>query len=436
MTVTVASTDSRTAYGLHVVFWLILLMFPVSLSGSGNVNVTQFVLHGLMAAYIFFSAFVVRSAVPARLPFSMFSALLILLFSSLAYFAMLTSFNYKSGVVGDVADVFRPVVYFVYFVFPFLVPISSAEITKLLRLLFGLAALTVLFSMAVYFSQLWPVVNTYKGRTSDDSVVFHFFRWSGTHGYPSDFSFFLSFFLYFLFIARQRFLSRTSHYGLLIVFGIGLVMTMSRGGIASVFLVMCVGAVIFGRTKVLMLIAGIAAAALFSLVVAEQLLDENFINPRYVLDLVEQGTEAESARHRVKELALAVEYGSRYFPVGLGAARDEIYSRIRVVESLYGHYFIKWGLLGFLLYMMSVVYLAHASWRVWADRDELIIRYFGGAFFLLTLSVPLIFGFSSAITDRFKGLPFFYVLAGYIAVIYERRRMERRPHSEAAALTT
>ncbi len=424
--------NNRCAYRAHVLFWLILLLFPVSFSGSGNVNVAQFVLHGIMAGYIVIVVFILQSARPARLPYAVFSRLLILVFASLAYFAILTSLNYKSGALGDVADVFRPLVYLTYFVFPFLVPISDEQVTRLLKFLLGAAALAVVFSVAVYFDQLWPAVDIFKGRPSDDLVVFHFFRWSGTHGYPSDFSFFLSFFLYFLFVARPRFLSRTAHYGLLLILGVGLVMTMSRGGIASAFVMLFLGALLFGRIRILVVLSSIFLAAIFTLVAVEQLLNDNFVNFRYVLDLVERGTEAESVKHRVNELALAVEYASRYFPVGLGAARDEIYSRIRVVESLYGHYFIRWGLLGFMLYMVSIIYLVNAAWKVWAGRHNIIIRYFGGAFMLMTLSVPLVFGFSSAITDRFKGLPFFYVLAGYIAVIYERRRRAEQSHGATA----
>jgi hypothetical protein len=49
--------------------------------------------------------------------------------------------------------------------------------------------------------------------------------------------------------------------------------------------------------------------------------------------------------------------------------------------------------------------------------DDKFLATFAGAMFILIISVPLVFGFSSAITDRYKVLPFYYVLTGYLVML-------------------
>lgn len=53
-----------------------------------------------------------------------------------------------------------------------------------------LAWLSLLFVVLNYLSFFSPLVNLYKGRTSDGILTYQYFRASGLHIYPSDFSFF------------------------------------------------------------------------------------------------------------------------------------------------------------------------------------------------------------------------------------------------------
>lgn len=416
--------NGSPAFGCHILLWLALTLFPVSLTATGDVNTAQFALHGTMAVVMIGLIVVVAFRWPVAMPPAPLAGAVILATAAIGYFALLSSLSSKSGSAGDIADVFRPAVYFAYFAFPFLIPIEERRLRRLLFLLIALAVFQIAFSALVYFPPAWEIVNIYKGRTSEDFLLFHFFRWSGTHAYPSDFAFYLSFFFYLFFVARHRIFSRTVDYVLLSVIGVAILLTMSRGGIATVAAMTMFGAALFGRARPMIVFSILAIAAAVALVAVDRYVEADIINTDYAIDLIDQDTDS-STRHRVAELELAAEYGAEYFPFGLGAARDEIYSRIRVIESLYGHYFVKWGVVGFLLYTISVVYLAIASWSIWRHSEDLVIRYFGAAFFLLTLSIPMVFGLSSAVSDRFKGLPFFYLLAGYAANLYERRRAAR-----------
>jgi hypothetical protein len=421
--VQLASRRART----HLAFWLVLVLFPVSLVGSADVRTAQLLLHLVLGGFVVLALAWNLGSRPAKVPQPAASGFLAFLGITVGYFCLLTSLNPMGGSAGDLLDVARPMVYAAYFALPFAIRLSEPEVVWLLKVLLWIAVFQVLFSAAVYWPPLWPFVDIFKGRPSDDLVVFHFFRWSGTSGYPSDFAFLLSFFIYLIFFAPPRLMAPMLRWTLLALLSIGLVMTMSRGGIASAAVMIALGSVLFGRLRQFFVLAGLGALALTATIVVDHLVEEPTVNPGYVLELVEQGAEARSAQHRVHEIAMAADYSSRYFPFGAGAARDDIYGRIRVVESLYGHYLIKWGVLGLAAFLLSAAYFAWASWRCAFHAYEPWIQAFGRAFFLLTLSVPLVFGWSSAISDRFKGLPFYYVLGGYLALLVTARVGSLRP---------
>jgi hypothetical protein len=117
------------------------------------------------------------------------------------------------------------------------------------------------------------------------------------------------------------------------------------------------------------------------------------------------------------ELKLAWNTMLENFPFGNGPDRLAIQEILPVVETMYGHYLIKWGIIGLLLYMVSVIYLAYVAYGLWKGHGDKFIATFAGAMFILIISVPLVFGFSSAITDGYKVLPFYYVLSGYLIML-------------------
>lgn len=419
---------------LHVAFWVLLTAFPVSLIGSGDVRSAQIVLHALLAAFLAVSLAIIAYDRPIHLPREIGWRLVTLILVAIAYFSLLSAANPMFGTTGDLLDVVRPIVYLVYFSFPLLLRLSPDQTRSVVKLLMAIAVVQVVFSFLVYVPAAWPLVDLYKGRTSGDVVLFHFFRWSGTSGYPSDFAFFLSFLFYLTFFCPPTALRLHQRFWMVPMFAVAILLTMSRGGIAAVAVMTGIGAVCFGKLRPAFMTLALILVAIQALFWVDMQLEEDLVHTGYVLELLTEGTEAQSAQHRVREMELAAEYATRYFPFGLGAARDEIYSRIRVVESLYGHYLIKWGVLGLALYFISVVYLSRVSWWLGFYARDPLIKAFGRAFFLLTLSVPLVFGLSSAISDRYKSLPFYYVLAGYAAMLYiqERRLAKSRSGHESA----
>jgi len=129
-----------------------------------------------------------------------------------------------------------------------------------------------------------------------------------------------------------------------------------------------------------------------------------------------------STSHRIKEFMLSVNYFLDYFPFGPGPNRDELSTKISVVESFYGLYMLKWGLVGLLIYFFFIFYMIKISLFTIKIQKNISIKIFLQSFIVLMLSVILVFGFSSAVSDRFKGLPFFYLLAGYSYMLYKLQK--------------
>jgi hypothetical protein len=154
----------------------------------------------------------------------------------------------------------------------------------------------------------------------------------------------------------------------------------------------------------------------------------------YISQLLEQGVEARSATHRVTELNLAWKTMLEYFPIGIGPDRTRTETGLRAMETLYGHHLIKWGIAGLLLYLVPVVYCATIAYRLWRSHKDRFIATVAGALFVLIISVPLVFGISNTINDRFKGLPFYYTMMGYLVMLDQRRQMRAGAAGDADSI--
>jgi hypothetical protein len=129
-----------------------------------------------------------------------------------------------------------------------------------------------------------------------------------------------------------------------------------------------------------------------------------------------------STNHRINEFLWGWHYFLEYFPFGPGPNRTEISTHFAVVESFYGLYMLKWGLVGLLLYYYFVAYMVKIAIHTLSLYNDIFIQNFTKSFIVLMISVILVFGFSSAISDRFKGLPFFYLTAGYVYMLYRNKK--------------
>lgn len=407
---------------IHYYFWIIITFFPALKWISGGVGTAQKLLHIVFAIFLLYLLALKR---PEK--FNRGTWLGIILFPLLlsSYYIVCTLLYTSELDVADISDFSRPFVYVIYLVFPLLYPLSEKELDRFLKFFFMLCGFQIAFSALVYFDIFWPLLDLYKGRMSDDPVFFHFFRWSGTFGYPSDFSYYLSFFIYYQFFKLIHAPSQFSYRDWIFVMFcfIALILTLSRGGIGTV-VIMLGFSYLLTRAKyslivnfmLIFLIIGSVFTFMFI-----SLEDSNYenLNLEYIVTAFDGDEMDDSAKHRIVEMKIALEYFDKCFPFGCGSNRVELKKRINVIESLYGYHFSKWGLIGFIVYLFFIIWiLLHIGFAIKSYDKRSHVSVFLHAVFLLILSVPVVFGFSSAISDRFKGLPLHFVMAGYAMSFY------------------
>lgn len=436
-------------YRINFCAWLGLFLYPTLYDFWGGVGASQRVMHVLFLMF-FISAIILRSVCLSRCSYKIADTsdvsdlirdrmvtvsfgLLIYTIGTVCYYVAVTIANTKVLDYGDMADFTRPIIYLMYILFPFVFPMDSESLKRLLIAIVSLFFVSVIFSALVYFPVAHGLVDLYKGRQSDDAVIMHFYRWSGTFGYPSDYSFLVSFFLYFytfIYAWRRPNLSRTTTSSFafdwpltcLLVCFVALLLTVSRGGIAAVF-VMLFLAYVFTDIKrsikinfVLALCVSTFLSAAFFLYAQGGLVVGN-MDFGYLISMVsgDGGVKLDgSANHRLREWSIAVRYFWEYFPFGSGANRLEIKELIDPLESFYGYYFIKWGFLGYIFHLSFVVWVIYRiSMALRMYKKDTVLRAFLTSSILIVASVPVVFGFSSAMSDRFKCLPFYFLIVGY-----------------------
>ncbi|WP_406667113.1 O-antigen ligase family protein [Gallaecimonas sp. GXIMD1310] len=345
-------------------------------------------------------------------------------FSVSIYFVAVVFFISPNPSVSDFSDFFRPFVYFLYFSIPLIFPIRQNEINKLFAFLLWSVLIQILFSAFVYIKALWPIVDVFKGRMSDDIIQYHFFRWSGTFVYPSDFSFFLSFFFYYLIYSLGQSFSvgKKIKFTILIIFIFtAIFMTLSRGGLASVLFISLLIYIFTSLKKSLFFNATIIIVfvSLFGAVVWA-LSSSSFekYNFDYIVAPFSKKGPDDSTKHRIIELELAEKYSTKHFPFGVGGDRENLSKEVGVIESYYGNILIRWGWFGLFINFIFLFYILLIAFKlIKFERSVENKSFFVAAFFTIA-SVPIIFGFSSAMSDRFKTLPFYYLLCGYVVSYY------------------
>lgn len=419
---------------VHYIFWTFLLLFPALSWLPGGVGTAQKLLHISVFLFVITLVLIKKPAKPdANMVFFLLGYVLITV--SYYIFTTLVFTTHLSWM--DVTDFTRPIVYLVYLSIPLLYPLSGEQLKALMKFFVVACVIQIVFSTFVYFPALWGIADLYKGRMSDDVVVFHFFRWSGTYGFPSDFAFYLSFFIYYQYFklidAKNEFQFKDWLF-VGIVF-LALILTLSRGGIGTVIIMLGLS-YLLGRGKkskavnttlILIIVASITLVTSISLTFEKS----NMLKLDYIESMFGGEEKDSSTNHRVVEMELAVEYFEKCFPFGCGSNRIELKKRISVIESLYGYQLAKWGAIGLILYFVLLFWMVNilnASAKTHEKGSfESIFSY---ATLLLVLSIPVAFGFSSAMSDRFKTLPLHYLFIGYVINLHAIKKRQQKINIE------
>lgn len=402
----------------HKFIWLVVTFFPLLPNSLGAQN-AQKIMHLCIISILLF-IFACRKV---KLPSQFFFFVILATSLLFVYYSSLTLLRTNLIIASDFPDLIRQFVYLGYVLFAFAIPLRNSEFQELLSFLKKLLIFQIVFSTFVYIPALWPLVDIFKGRPSDDMAL-HFYRWSGTYGYPSDFSFFISFFIfyYFSFYARRIMMKKSDIFMVLVLF-FALFMSFSRGGIFSTFGVLGVLFWFTGAKKRKTSYVLIASAGLV-LISAVLFFSDKFQQVNYIIQVFGSDSQSVdgSTGHRLYELGLAAEYAGEQVPFSEGANREELAGRISIIESFYGYHLIKFGVLGlFFALSIKLTLLTLCVFVYKRYLNNIHISSFVFALIGLILSEVLFFGFSSAITDRFKTLPTFYLMIGYMGSLYFRR---------------
>lgn len=396
--------------------WGVVFLFPVMPHVLGAPAAQKLI-------HVFALAFIIVSLLIKPVTFDKRSihVVITIVSSFIIYYASLSLFMTEKLTFSDLPDFIRPLVYLLYIAIPFIYPLNKQEWPHFFSFFKKMFILQIIISALVYIPVLWPLVDLFKGRPSDDMPL-HFYRWSGTYGYPSDFSFYLSFFVYYYFsFFARRIKIALSEWLIVLIALIAMFLSFSRGGIFSTIGILGLAFWFTGARKrksaylILSILIVIITAAIITF-------SEQFVQVAYILETFggEDGNVDDSTSHRLKEIQLAWQYLTQFPPFSFGSNRVELADKIEVIESFYGYHLIKWGILGLFAIVIVKLSALFCCLKVYLRESKLQTDMAPLAFAVACLIAAelLLFGLSSAISDRFKTLPTFYLLLGYVLYGY------------------
>lgn len=400
--------------------WIIVILstvvfFPVSYYLFNSSSEAQRIMHLI----VFFQSLVLYSfnlkinkkSQKLLFLFILFSVSFI--FFLVNYIKTITSFS-----LNDLSDIFRIVFICNYLVLGYVIS-KSLNFESIISYLNKLFKIQIISSLLIFIPPLYFLLDIFKGRPSYQEFNFHFYRTSGTFIYPSDFSFIIGFFAFYFF---YKYVFENKYKLSLLISLVLILSSVSRGAILSYGLFIPLIPIIFYKNifsfskkiyPFYLVLFFISFVSLFFF--NNEYLDYVVNSASYIFS--GEGSIDSSTLHRFNELTLAFNYANDNFPFGLGPSRSLISEKIDVIESFYGYYLIKWGYLGlsfmliFYFYILCIMFKRYNYFRL-QSNFSIAGLYF--SFISITVSFLLFFGWSSAITERFKLMPFYFILCGFL----------------------
>ncbi|WP_041590085.1 hypothetical protein [Teredinibacter turnerae] len=344
-----------------------------------------------------------------RISKSTFFFLLVNLVFTLLFILILIFSVDADFLLKDFVECLKPTIYALIFISGWLLSKRYSQ-DQAVRFILIAGVLSVLFSYLVFYPAAYPLVDLYKARQSTAENPFHFFRFSGTLGYPGGFGYWLVFVmqvsllqLYRGVTAKKLFLLQ---YGFLLS---GLILSGSRGALLIYIIVNLMTVVSIPRHRVswvvtffifwgLVLFLGL----LFFIDVELQAI-KHF---QAVLDAPSGGT----FQHRASELQGLILSLSQGYLLGHGPSNSEILDAHGPIESVYYFYGYKFGLVGLVCYFFWVSLVAFIYFRLIIANQKLNLTFF---FCLWALINMVVAGVSNSITEEYKSFYMFFLLLGF-----------------------
>lgn len=380
-----------------LVLW-IAIWFPLLKPLLISTTLSQF--FAVSSLILITTLLVILSKQRIYLPFATF----FFLFLFLIIFA--ASLYYYSPLQRLVSDSFR------YLFFGFFVSIGySLRVSegKLENFLQKISLHQIIFSFLVFIPAIYPFLDLFKGRLSSDEIFFHFTRFSGSLGYPTEFGCFLLIPLIHLAHTGNLFSSKSNIF-FTVVCSLSILASASRAailmGAVYLFIYLSIGIlklVMMLRAKYeflfIFLIVSFFAIAILILL-KTQFSQLSILG--YILSIFQEIDS--SLLHRFKELLLSIKILSGELSVPIGNDRIRPFG-LEVLESFLGSIIIRFGWIGFFIFASIIFFYIY---QIKKCRIQSIYKSVLLWFLLLYIVVSPF----SEVIFRSKGTVIFGILLG------------------------
>lgn len=393
-----------------VYFIVLIPIFSNIIGGSGA---AQFLINSLIlfSIFLYLGFYKINFLEEIHIIFVLYMVAFIIIF--------LSSVLYDAPLIRTLSDSGRLLLFGVFVHFGFLYQKHfKCKHEEIAQTIIYLGVISVIFSSLVFFEFSYPFIDLFKGRQSTEEYLFHFYRFSGFHGYPTDFSVFLNFcilLVYFQFERGVYSLKKTMIF--FVIFLLGIILSFARGGMLQfallvMFIFFLSPAINLLRAKQLnrriRFVYGSSILILILVVFLGGFLNFILLNENqylvYLSSIFSSDIDS-SITHRFNELSLVedVIWEDRLIP--LGDERLEPYG-MDTIEGLYSHYALRYGLAGLILililYIFKLTYLFS-----YKENNSLSFALFWWFLTFIIILAPF-----SDVTTRLKGLSFYSFLLG------------------------
>ena len=276
----------------------------------------------------------------------------------------------------------------------------------------------VIFSTLVFIPILHPFIDFFKGRLSDDSLQFHFYRFSGSLGYPTEFGCFLV--LCFMLIVEKGIdYMKFINFLYLSTMISGILFSASRGAILLFisyilykFIISLSKIIINSKVSKLFIITGSTIIIFIFIILTYQKTQEQLTIVGYLLSFTNKFDS--SLIHRFNELKICFLIIFDYLDVPTGVDRLKPFG-LDVIESFWGFTIIRFGIVG-LVINLSFIFIFYYMYK---RSSKYCISKTIFLWFLLVYTFVAPF---SDIIFRSKGVVIFGLLLGISLNLYSYNR--------------
>lgn len=321
------------------------------------------------------------------------------------YVTILMMIPPRNFLVKDLVEVFKPSIFLLIFLFGVSAskafrPVSLESFTVYV------SVLSIFFSFLVFVPPLHPFIDVFKARPSSGNL-FHFFRFSGTLGYPGGFGYWLT--LAYALVLSALFRAEGKFYRLMFLLSfivVGIILTGSRGALAIAiiltFVISCFKP--FSRIGIFVFTFFVVVFLLLLYLVFYSGMELSFITHfASFIDNPLGGTFT----HRANELIRLANSLADGYIFGSGPDNFNLQRDFGPIESAYYFYGVKFGILGLIFYIGLIVYLVFAVIRF----PVFSVLWSSSIWAFFNVSVAAV---SNSITEEYKSFFLFFILLGFI----------------------